>query len=75
MAVTEKSIGDLEIDMAKLAGNAFRLAREQAMLTSGSVVEAQGNALYRVYADGSREFIKELPPPLAVQPGAVYKLR
>ena len=46
------------------------------MLASGqSVLQSEGGRIIRVYPDGTREMVKEIEPPIKVEPGTTYTIR
>lgn len=57
----EAAISSLEKAIPELAQDALRHAYLQALTVSGSVVEVVDGQLVRTHADGTHEFLKELP--------------
>lgn len=59
----------LEAMIPELAQSAFKLARAQALTIRGKVVKAVNGKVIELYADGSTRVLKEIEPPMPVQPG------
>ena len=68
----EAIIDELEEQFPLLADAAFSKAREDTLAAGLSVVEADGDAIYEVFPDGTRKFVKSIEPrvsrPLRGQP-------
>ncbi len=60
--LSEEAIDFLEEKIPELAEMAFKQAYWQALASGHSVLKAENGALYRVFPDGSKEFVKKLPP-------------
>jgi len=69
-----ESIESLERQFLLQADHAFAEARRRALEADRSVLEAVGGAIYRVFANGAREFIKHIEPPTQYPRGAKFKL-
>jgi len=67
IALDEAAMQSAEARIPELAAQAVRQARQQALKTSGKVVET--------YADGHRRVLRDLPPSIRIQPGTVLKRR
>lgn len=75
MSDTEHELQELEASFPELSGRAFSAAREQALAAGLSVLEADSGMIYRVFPDGNRQPVKEIPAPLPVHRGARLRLR
>jgi hypothetical protein len=71
----EAAMQSAEARIPELAVQAVRQARQQALKTSGKVVETFNGQLVETFADGHRRVLRDLPPPIPVQPGTVLKRR
>ena len=69
MADQEIEIQMLEIQFPTLAGRAFATARNTVMAAGLSVLQSEGQFIYRVSADGKKELVKEIEPPIEVAIG------
>lgn len=63
---TQKHSESIETAFAHLSGVAFENARNQALKSGQGVLQVEGDALYRVYLDGRKEFIKHVSPSVSV---------
>jgi len=62
MADQEIEIQMLEIQFPTLAGRAFATARNTVMAAGLSVLQSEGQFIYRVSADGKKELVRKLSP-------------
>jgi len=69
MADQEIEIQRLETQFPMLSGRAFASARNTVMAAGLSVLQAEGQFIYRVSADGKKELVKEIEPPIDVAIG------
>lgn len=67
--LTESGIAHLEEQIPLLAEAALRAAYWQTLMSGHSVLIEDGDALVEVFPDGTRRFVKALPPPVRVRPG------
>lgn len=74
MDLTEKAMCFLEDHIPELAAAAITQAYWAALASGHTVLEADNGALVEVFPDGTRKFIKRLPPRTKVIPGSRYKL-
>ena len=72
MADQEIEIQMLEIQFPTLAGRAFATARNTIMAAGLSVLQSEGQFIYRVSADGKKELVKEIEPPIDVAIGTKF---
>lgn len=75
IALDEAAMQSAEARIPELAAQAVRQARQQALKTSGKVVETFNGQLVETYADGHRRVLRDLPPSIRIQPGTVFKRR
>jgi len=71
---------DLDIDAMErefplLASHAFATARKNTLAAGLSVLESDNGALYEVFPDGRRRFVKALEPPIPVVVGTKIRLK
>jgi hypothetical protein len=71
----EASMLTMEARIPDLAEVALRKAYYDALTVSGKVLEAIDGQLVATYADGHREVIRALRPPVAVHCGMKMTLR
>jgi hypothetical protein len=69
MVITEESMRFLEEHIPELVGAAITQAYWQALATGNSVLQYNENAIYEVFPDGTRKWIKDLPPQTPVTLG------
>lgn len=72
MADQEIEIQMLEIQFPTLAGRAFATARNTVMAAGLSVLQSEGQFIYRVSANGKKELVKEIEPPIDVAIGTKF---
>lgn len=72
MADQEIEIQMLETQFPTLAGRAFATARNTIMAAGLSVLQSEGQFIYRVSADGKKELVKEIEPPIDVAIGTKF---
>jgi len=65
----ETEIQRLETQFPTLSGRAFTTARNAAIAAGLSVLQSEGQFIYRVSADGKKELVKEIEPPIEVLVG------
>lgn len=69
MKMTEEAMFFLEEHIPELANAAIKQAYWQALAAGSTVLEVDNGKLVEVSPDGSRKFIKEMPPRTAVRLG------
>jgi hypothetical protein len=72
MAEQEIEIQMLETQFPTLSGRAFATARSTVMAACLSVLQAEGQFIYRVVADGKKELLKEIEPPIDAAIGTKF---
>jgi hypothetical protein len=75
MSDKEKHIEMLEGKIPTLSASAFAAAREEVLASGHSVVESDNGFLYKVFPNGSRVPLKEIPAPTPVVSGSVMAIR
>ena len=75
MALTEKEISYLEEHIPELADAAFTQAYWAALASGSSVLVSESGKLMEIFPDGTKKFIKDLPPPTPATPGQRYTIR
>ncbi|MBX7222692.1 MAG: hypothetical protein K1Y36_22280 [Blastocatellia bacterium] len=68
MSTPEAVIQYLEEHIPEMAGAAITQAYWQALASGSSVLVNEPDGLYEVFPDGTRTFVKPLPPPTPVPP-------
>lgn len=66
MAMNEKTIRFLEEQIPELALAALKQAYWRALASGHSVLKAEGDSLVQVHPDGTKTFVKSLPPSIPV---------
>ncbi|MFT3741816.1 MAG: hypothetical protein QM752_03955 [Gammaproteobacteria bacterium] len=66
MALSEKAISYLEEHIPELAEVAFKQAYWDALASGSSVLMEENDDLVEIFPDGTRKFIKHLPPKIPV---------
>ncbi len=73
--LSEEAISYLEEHIPELADAAFTQAYWAALASGSSVLISENGKLIEVFPDGTKKFIKHLPPPTPATPGQRYILR
>ncbi|MEN9842494.1 MAG: hypothetical protein RLZZ612_323 [Pseudomonadota bacterium] len=69
LPLTEAAMQELEARIPELAGHAVKRAYQQALVTSGKVLEARHGELIETTAQGQQRLIRQLTPPTAIAIG------
>lgn len=72
--VDEQRIRNLEDQFPLASAAAFAEARARVLASGQSILESEDGAIYRVFPDGRKEFVKEIEPPTQVIPGTKFEL-
>ena len=72
MADQEMESQMLETQFPTLSVRAFAAARNTVMEAGLSVLQAEGQFIYRVFADWKNEVVKEIEPPIDVAIGTKF---
>ncbi len=75
MELSEEAMCFLEDHIPELAAAAITQAYWGALASGSSVLEADNGALVEVFPDGTKKFIKNLPPRTKVDPSQRYELK
>lgn len=75
MALSEEAMSFLEEHIPELADAAFKQAYWAALASGSSVLVSENGNLIEVFPDGTKKFIKQLPPSTPVTPGQRLLLR
>lgn len=75
MALSEKAMSFLEEHIPELAEAAFKQAYLAALASGSSVLISENGNLVEIFPDGTKKFIKKLPPSTPVTPGQRFILR
>ncbi len=65
----------LERAFLEQAPEAFADARRLALESGQSILESEGEAIYEVFPDGRRVFVKSIGPATPAIPGQKYTIR
>ena len=65
----ETTISYLEKQIPAVSGAAVTMAYWKTLNSGGSVLETDGGAIYEVFPDGIRRFVKQIEPPIPVEYG------
>ena len=65
----ESEIQKLESQFPPISGEAFAAARARVLASGQSVLQSEDGALYEVFPDGRKVFVKQLEPPTKAVPG------
>jgi hypothetical protein len=68
MIPNEKTMQFLEQQIPQLAGAACLQAYYRALEAGLSVTISENGIIYEVFPDGTKKFIKNIPPPIFVPP-------
>ena len=75
MSEAERKIEELEAQIPALSGAAVKKAYERTLASGQSVLEAADGAIYEVFPDGSRKFIKRIEPSFPVDRGRIINIQ
>lgn len=75
MAMDEESIEQMESQVPEWAQRAVEKAFQRALDAGQSVLIAEGDAIYEVFPDRSKKFVKRVEPATPVKAGTIIKLR
>lgn len=73
--MSEEELVRLEEEFPANAWKAFKAARERALATGSSVLEAKDGVIYEIFPDGTRRKVKEIDPPVHVPVGSTWQFR
>ena len=71
----DQEIELLEAQLPAASGIAFSNARAQVLASGQSVLQSEGGAIYEVFPDGQRRFVKTVQPPSTVIIGSKVILK
>ncbi len=71
----DQDIESLEAQLPAASGVAFANARAQVLASGQSVLQSEGGAIYEVFPDGQRRFVKTVEPPSIVIVGSKVILK
>ena len=75
MLETENTIDYLENQIPALSASAITVAYWDTLASGQSVLETENDAIYEVFPDGTRRWIKQIEPSIHVQCGQKIALR
>lgn len=67
--MNEQHIEQLESKFPAASGVAFSMAFQQAVDAGLRVLVSENDAIYEVFPDGQRQFVKSITPPIPAEPG------
>ena len=73
--MSDDEIQELESQFPAVSGVAFAEARKRVLASGQSVMQSQDGVLYEVFPDGRQIVVKNIEPPIVVEPGTVFHLR
>ena len=73
--MSDDEIQELESQFPAVSGVAFAEARKRVLASGQSVMQSQDGVLYEVFPDGRQIVVKNIEPPVVVEPGTVFHLR
>jgi len=75
MSEQEKTILELDEQIPATAGAVFAAARARTLASGQSVLESDNGAIYEVFPDGTRKWVKAINPPFLAKKGQIIQLR
>lgn len=66
----QKHIESLENLLPPASGRVFAAAAQQVLASGQSLLQSQDGAIYEIFPDGHRQFVKFIEPPISVIPGS-----
>lgn len=70
--LNDQQLEQLERNFPAASGAAFSIARNQAVHAGLSVMVSVGDAIFEVFPDGQRKWIKSIAPPSPAKPGQKF---
>jgi hypothetical protein len=74
MTLSEEAMSFLEEHIPELADVAFKQAYWATLASGSSVLISENGDLVEIFPDGTRKFIKHLPPSTSVTPGQRWEI-
>lgn len=75
MSLSEEAMNFLEKHIPELADVAFKQAYWAALASGSSVLISENGSLVEIFPDGTRKFIKHLPPATPVTRGQKFRIQ
>ena len=75
MTLSEEAMCFLEEQIPELAACAFKQAYLAALASGSSVLISEKDDLIEIFPDGTKKFIKHLPPSIPTIPGQKFRLK
>ena len=73
--ISDDDIERLEASFPHASGVAFAEARGVVLASGQSLLQSESGAIYEIFPDGRREFVKAIEPPTDVTPGRKISLK
>jgi len=73
--MSDEDIQELENQLPPISGQAFAQARQRALSFGLSVLETEDGFIYEVFPDGRKQIVKQIEPPVYVEPGSKFTIR
>lgn len=73
--MSEQELKRLEDRFPSVSGQAFAVARRRVLESGQGVLQVEDGKLVRVFKDGRREFIKDVPPSTPAKAGTKFSIR
>jgi hypothetical protein len=73
--MSDEDIQIAESRFPAVSSEAFAAARRQVLASGESILQREGEKVYRVFPDGRKEMVKEIDPPTPAERGTVYTIR
>jgi hypothetical protein len=73
--MSDQDIQMLESRFPAASGLAFAAARELVLASGQSVLQSQDGVIYELFPDGRRKAVKQIEPPIVVEPGKTISIR
>lgn len=71
---SDDRIEKLEEQFPPASGVAFSNARDSVLASGQSVLQSENGALFEVFPDGTRRFVRSIDPPVPVDPSQKIEL-
>jgi len=75
MGISESELERLERSFPPASVVAFASARERVLASGQSLLQVEAGAIYEVFPDGRRRFVKAVEPPIPVVAGSKIVLK
>ena len=73
--MSDEDIQALETQFPALSRQVFAAASKRALVSGQSVLQTEGEFIFRIHPDGRKEVVKKIEPAIPVVRGSVHLIR